>query len=127
MKNLLFRRQEGQALPIVMLVLAFGAAILVPANVYANTVLIAQRNAKLALIDGYSAEACNTYAMWRLLVNDTDTSTVTCNLNGITATVDIAVVPTSNIISATASVPVSNYPLQQGHELWAVLNIASGN
>ncbi|MBI2886467.1 MAG: hypothetical protein HYY02_04590 [Chloroflexi bacterium] len=123
MKNLLFRRQEGQALPIVMLVLAFGAAILVPANVYANTVLIAQRNAKLSLIDAYSAEACNTYAMWRLLwVSDTDTSTVTCNLNGITATVNIAVVPPSNIISATATVSV-NESVPANNELWAVANI----
>lgn len=125
----MLRQESGQALPIVLLVLALGAAVIMPAMVYANAALIAQRNAKQALVDQYSAESCNTYVMWKLLYDTsfmnsiTGTTTVTCTINGVDVPVTISPVATSSYIDATTTGTLTNVTLPANNEIWAVMNI----
>lgn len=121
----MLRDQRGQALPVVLLVLILGVSFITPAIYYANSSLIAQRRAKEALVEQYSASSANTYVSWRLL--DTNYSnapppTETVSINGMSVPVSIAAVPSASIIDASATTTV-NATLPANHEIWAVVNI----
>ena len=119
----LLRDEEGQALPIVLMLLLLGAFFLTPALFYATTTLIGQRLGKDALVDQYSAESGVTYVMWKLLNNAYSlappaSETITINSRSVTTT--IATVPAPTYTDHRVQSASLAYAMAAGHQVWLV-------
>ena len=120
----MLKNEEGQALPIVLVVLLLGVFFITPAIFYANSALIAQRKAKLALAEQYAAESANTYVTARLLdpTYAGNPTPYSATINGIPVTVSVSAVATTSVTEASASTTLAAI-LPANNELWAVANI----
>lgn len=120
----MLKNENGQALPIVLVVLLLGVSFITPAVYFASSALISQRIVKESLVDLYSADSCNTYVMWNLLYtagfSTSPPAQVTCTLNGITTTVGIAKLVASNLVDQTMQTNIPNYVVAANHQVWVI-------
>jgi len=69
MSKLKLSAQEGQSLPLALIVLAIGALLIPPFLAYISTNLLASRVTEEGMKEQYAADAGVEYALWKL-IND---------------------------------------------------------
>lgn len=92
------RKQNGQTLIIVLIILAVGSLLIVPTLNYVSTGLLGIRVAKNSLLTQYALDAAAEYQLWQLDYSDNVTELLeqpdeTITVNGIDVEVGLEVPP----------------------------------
>ena len=123
----MLKSEDGQALPIVLLVLLLGAFVVVPALGFSNSALIGQRHAKNSLVDEYSADSAVTYVMWKLLDSvyaSSPPASQAVTINGATVTVNITrvVAPITILRDMTIRTSSQSDRIDEDEEVWVMVS-----
>ena len=95
--------ERGQALPLALIALAFGALVVGPFLTHTSTGLLSSRIYRQAMIQSYSAEAGVEYAIRRLQDGQSDMPELTVNNDTVNVTIEDEGNQTYRIISTATS------------------------